>query len=213
MSEPAAAPVRFVVYSDYLCPWCQNVAVRLERVAQEFAGQAEFVWKSYLLRTSPRTADLEKFRAYTRGWERIGAEPEAGEFVPWQGDEGPPSHSVPPHRVAKAAARVGPGAFARMHARLMRAYFVESRDITSWDVLEALWRELELPAEGFAVAHQQDILQAVLDDHREAHALGATGVPALRLEGNDAVIVGAHPRELYERWVRKTLERGAAASA
>ena len=34
-----------------------------------------------------------------------------------------------------------------------------------------------------------------------------TGVPAVRLVGNDAVIVGAHPFELYQRWVTRTLER------
>ncbi len=47
----------------------------------------------------------------------------------------------------------------------------------------------------------------ILQQHAEAQALGVTGVPAMRLVGNDAVIVGAHPYELYQRWATRVLER------
>ena len=32
-----------------------------------------------------------------------------------------------------------------------------------------------------------------------------TGVPAVQLEGNPAIIVGAHPLELYRRWMSRIL--------
>ena len=38
----------------------------------------------------------------------------------------------------------------------------------------------------------------------------------MRMEGNDALIVGAHPLDLYRRWVERTLAArgdGAARSA
>ena len=124
-------PLRLIVYSDYLCPWCYLGTVRLRRIGEEFGDRVQFEWRSFLLRPEPdprRT--LEKFRAYTQSWQRVAAEPDAPPFRVWQSDAGPPSHSIPPHLVAKAAATVGPDAFHRMHDRLMQAYFTENRDIT-----------------------------------------------------------------------------------
>jgi predicted DsbA family dithiol-disulfide isomerase len=188
--------------------------VRLRRIEEEFAGQVELSWRSFLLRPDPSPGrDLEKFRAYTRSWRRIGAEDDAGDFTEWSTDAGPPSHSIPPHRLAKAAARLGEAAFRRMHEGLMRAYFCENRDITDDATQRALWQELELPAEGLALRDDPAILAEILAEHREALDRGATGVPAIRLESNDAVIVGAHPVELYRRWVTRTLARREAGES
>ncbi len=213
--------LRFIVYSDYLCPWCVNADHRLRRLEQEYEGRVELEFKSYLLRphprpepASPEDADraLEKFRRYTENWQRIGSEPDAGQFRVWQGDEGPPSHSVPAHAVAKAAARLGREPFRRMHERLLHAYFVENRDISREPVLRELWQELELDPDGFEARSESQLLEQVQADHEEALRLGATGVPAVRLDGNEAVIVGAQPAELYQRWIERTLARRAAGA-
>jgi predicted DsbA family dithiol-disulfide isomerase len=198
-------PVRFVVYYDYLCPWCYNGSVRMQRLREEFDGCMELEWRSFLLRPAPPSGrDLEAFRAYTRSWRRPEAEPDAGCFRVWEGDAGPPSHSVPPHRVAKAAAEIG--AFGAVHDRLLRAYFAENRDISDRDTLRRIWEETGLPEAGFARAWDEDLLSAVLADHDEALERGVTGVPAVRLVGNDAVIVGAQPLELYRRWAQRALD-------
>ena len=207
--------LRFVVYSDYLCPWCYNASVRLLKLEAEYAGAVELDWRSYLLRPEPRTrsnaaAALEKFRHYTESWMRPASEAESGDFQVWSSDEGPPSHSIPAHRVSKAASRVGPEAFTAMHERLMKAYFAENRDISCMENLRALWDEIGLPGDGFEVAGESELLDEILADHREAQEFGATGVPAVRLDGNPAVIVGAHPMDLYRRWVDRSLERVAA---
>jgi predicted DsbA family dithiol-disulfide isomerase len=199
-------PVRFVVYSDYLCPWCYNASVRLHRLRDEFAGRVELEWRSFLLRPEPSPdRDLEKFREYTRSWMRPGGEEDGGSFRVWESDEGPPSHSVPPHLVAKAAARVSAEAFDRMHDRLLRAYFRENRDISRPETLRALWKELELPDEALARADDPDVLRQVIQEHNEALECGASGVPAVRLASNDAVITGAQPYALYQRWAERAL--------
>jgi predicted DsbA family dithiol-disulfide isomerase len=197
--------VRFRVWYDYLCPWCYNGAVRLEKLQHEFPGRVEVEWKAFLLRPAARPGrDVERFRAYTESWLRVGAEEDAGRFRVWQGDAGPPSHSVPAHRVAKAAAEQG--GFDALHARLLHAYFAENRDVSDEDTLRALWSEAGLPEEGFARAWEDDLLSAVLADHDAAREAGVTGVPAVQLAGNDAVIVGAQPLELYRRWVQRALD-------
>jgi predicted DsbA family dithiol-disulfide isomerase len=209
VERPAAGVVRFVAYSDYLCPWCWNVARCLEKLEREFAGHVEIEWRSYLLRPVAKAGrDLEKFKRYTESWLRPAAEPGAGPFRIWSSDEGPPTHSVPPHRVAKAAARVSADAFRRMHSRMMTAYFAENRDISSFDVLRELWDGEGLAPEAFEVAHCDEIEVQIWREFDEARTLGATGVPAIRRIDNDAVIVGAHPEQLYRQWIERSLERG-----
>lgn len=178
----------------------------------------EFEWRSYLLRPNRRKQSdgdeaLEKFRAYTRSWMKPASDSDAGDFRAWHSDEGPPSHSVPAHLVSKAAARLGPEAFQLIHERLMRAYFSESRDISCPATLLELWEEVGLPREAFEVASEPGLVDEVMAEHNEAVECGATGVPAVRLADNPAVIVGAHPIDLYRTWIERSLARREAASS
>jgi len=198
----SGAPARLIVHSDYLCPWCFNAAVRLQAIEEEFGDAVEITWRSFLLRPAPEARSMEQFRAYTRSWLRPAAEPDAGTFRVWSTDEGPPSHSLPPHLVAKAAATLGRDAFARVHAALWRAYFTESRDVTRRATLRRLWDEAGLPAEAFARAESDEIVQATLAEHDAAVRGGITGVPTVMAEGQDVAIPGALPLATYRRWVR-----------
>lgn len=198
--------LRLVVYSDYLCPWCYNAAVRLERLEEELGGQIELSWRSYLLRPEPdprRT--LEKFRRYTQSWLTPAGEPDAGTFQTWQGDAGPPSHSIPPHLVAKAAASLDGAAFRRVHRALLGAYFGHSRDVTERDTLRAIWLECGLPEQELGRADEPRFLEQTLAEHAEAVRLGMNGVPSVHVEGDDAFVTGAYPLEMYRRWVTRRL--------
>ena len=160
-----------------------NADVRLRRLEEQYAGRLELEFRAFLLRPEPRPVPeneehaaraLEKFRLYTKSWERVAADADSGELRVWQTDEGPPSHSIPAHLVAKAAARLGRDAFRRMHERLLCAYFVESRDISREEVLRDLWRELELDEDAFEAHRDPALLKEVIDQHNEAIELGAT---------------------------------------
>lgn len=198
------------VWSDYLCPWCNVAATRLHRIEDEFGADVELRWRSFLLRPEPAPGrDLAKFRRYTELWQRAAEEEPAAEFRAWASDEGPPSHSVPAHLVAKAAATLGPDAFQRMHRALLHAYFVESRDISNARTLAALWSEAGLPGAELARAADPELLRCVTEEHDQAVELGVSGVPAVRMVGNDVAISGAQPLEVYRRWVRRALEARA----
>ncbi|MDG2052148.1 MAG: DsbA family protein [Myxococcota bacterium] len=207
--------LRFIVYSDYLCPWCFNASVRLRRLEEEYAGDIALDWRSYLLRPEPRRskdpqAALEKFRRYSQSWEVPGSEEDSGDFTVWASDEPPPSHSVPAHRAAKAAKAIGEEAFRVFHDRLMGAYFTENRDISSEQVQRELWAEVDLPEPAWKRSQAPEVLQAILAEHEEARSFGATGVPAVRRDDNPAIIVGAHPVALYRRWIERSLARAAS---
>jgi predicted DsbA family dithiol-disulfide isomerase len=180
--------------------------VRLRRIEAEFGERVHLEWRSFLLRPRPDPGrTLEQFRAYTRSWLRVAADPDGGTFRVWESDAGPPSHSVPPHLVAKAAATLGAAAFQRMHERLLHAYFAENRDITDTETLQALWHEVDLPEEAFTRAADPALLQATMAQHNEAIEYGVTGVPAVRVDGRDGVVIGAQSLELYRHWINRLL--------
>jgi predicted DsbA family dithiol-disulfide isomerase len=171
---------------------------------EEFGDSLEIEWRSFLLRPRPaEKRDLEKFTRYTQSWLRPAAEPDAPRFRVWESGEGPPSHSVPPHLVAKAAATLGDESFREIHLRLMRAYFGENRDITAAPTLRAVWSEAGLPVSEFERSEQPALLAETLEEHREAIARGVTGVPASGVAGSDVYVVGAHPLELYRHWISR----------
>ena len=198
--------VDLIAWSDYLCPWCYNAAVRLRRLEDDLGDQVHVDWRTFLLRPeSDPNRTLDAFRAYTRSWLRPAAEPDGGTFRVWATDEGPPSHSIPPHLVAKAAAALGRDAFRAMHERLLHAYFAENRDITKAETLYALWREVGLDDAGFARAGDQAVLREVVEQHNDAVRRDVSGVPAVMMEGVDVPMVGALPYETYRRWVDRRL--------
>jgi predicted DsbA family dithiol-disulfide isomerase len=175
-------------------------------VEEEFAGLVRVDWRSFLLRPRPTPGrSLEKFREYTQSWLRPAADPDGGTFRVWQTDAGPPSHSVPPHLVAKAAATLGESEFRRIHDKLLHAYFAENRDITDAATLRAIWQEADLPAAEFARSENPELVRTVLQQHNEAIEWGVTGVPAVRMEGREGVVIGAQPVDVYRRWIRRSL--------
>ncbi|MFI5318328.1 MAG: DsbA family protein [Myxococcota bacterium] len=195
-------PLRLQVFSDFLCPWCHLAAHRLAIVEAENAGAVDFEWKSYLLRPRPDPQrDLAKFVRYTQGWSRPAAEPDAPRFRVWEGSEGPPTHSIPAHLVARAAQRQSPASGRALRECLLRAYFEESRDISSAATLGALWQEAGLPSAAFGGSGDPELLRETLADHDEAAELGITGVPAVRVAGADAFVMGAQPLDVYRRWI------------
>jgi len=198
--------IRLEVFSDYLCPWCHLAAHRLRLVEAENAGALALDWRSYLLRPHPRESrELLEFVRYTQGWSRPAAEPDAPRFRVWESSEGPPTHSIPAHVVARAARRRGEAEGRAMHERLLSAYFEENRDISSEPVLRELWRDAGLPDAGFAACADPALVRETIDDHNQAVELGMTGVPAVRVAGSDAFLMGAQPLDVYRRWVAKLL--------
>ena len=180
--------------------------MRLRRIEDELGDDVRIATRSFLLRPRPDPArTLERFREYTRSWLRPASDPDAPPFRVWATDAGPPSHSVPPHLVAKAAATLGDDAFRRIDQALFRAYFAENRDITDQATLLALWREAGLPEDAFARAADPALAERVFAEHEEALVHGVTGVPAVRMEGRPGLVVGAQPYETFRTWIRRAL--------
>lgn len=179
----------------------------MQMLQREFGAALQIEWRSFLLRPEPHERSLEEFRTYTRSWLRVASDAPSGEFRPWSTEAGPPSHSIPPHLVAKAAASLGDEAFDRIHLALLKGYFTDNRDITAEGTLRAIWSETGLPPAEFERSKEDALLQQVLAEHNEAIECGATGAPAFRTADNDVAITGAHPVELFRNWFNRKLAR------
>ena len=168
----------------------------------------ELRYKSFLLRPSPQAEPrtLEAFRQYTESWRRPAEEEPAATFQVWQSDEGPPTHSVPPHLVAKAAEQLDAACYERLHWSLLEAYFCHNRDITAEHVLLELWLEAGLPEADFRARLREELAQEIVDDHTEAMQNGASGVPAVRTASGFGVVMGAQPVEAYHAWINKLVQ-------
>lgn len=175
---------------------------------EEFGDRLALEWRSFLLRPHAEgQRNLEKFRGYTQSWLRVAEDQPAGDFRPWSTDENPPTHSVPPHLVAKAAAELGDEAFHCVHDALLKAYFVENRDVSSDATLSAIWQDCGLDAAEFARRENPALLKTVIDEHNEAINCGATGAPAFRMAHMDTAIVGSHPVPVLQRWINRVLDQ------
>jgi predicted DsbA family dithiol-disulfide isomerase len=95
------------------------------------------------------------------------------------------------------------------HNHLMDAYWSEAQDLGNPEVLRALAAEVGLEGADDVLA-----TDAYADDVRrataEAHAMGITGIPAFVLDRR-LLVLGAHPKETFERAFAQLAEAGRAA--
>lgn len=211
MSRSNGRPVTFTAFSDFLCPWCYIGALRLDRVRRRHEGDLVIEWKSFLLRPEPSTPDLERFRGYTRSWQRPAAMEPAAQLHPWSGDASPPSHSVPTAVAGKVAATFGQEAYDRYHLALFRAYFVEHRTVSEEAVQLDVAASVGLDRDEFARRLREDVrvhLEAVFDDYSDAFAAGILAVPTVVVGGGE-VVGGAVDETTYE----EAYERACAAAS
>jgi len=190
------APVRLDVFSDYLCPWCYNAAVRLREIQQAYGDRVRVHWRTFPL--IPGEQPDRRVTQKTRdGWQRIGAEEPRACFGPPEVDAPLPSSSIPALTAAKCAERQGEAAFERFHARLFAALFHDHLDIARPDVLRTLARETALDLARFEADYAGEAYEAVLRDCAEGAAwFGVSGLPTVILN-EKLSLVGAVPVERY----------------
>ena len=201
-------PVRFTVWSDFLCPWCYVAAVRLHELHREVGDDVLTIeWRSFMLRPHPEDRPLEKFTRYTQSWVRpADAEPAAEFHTPWSGDHRPPSDSRPSLIAGKAVLHAfGADAFDRFHLALMHAYFAENRTISERAVILDVASTVGLDADELdrrLAADAVDLVAQVVADHKAALANGIAAVPSV-LINDEHLLQGAMALEQYRKVVAR----------
>ncbi len=178
-------------------------------MAQHFGDQVDITWKSFLLRTEPKTSDRESFVEYTQGWRRMSEMEPRTNFVPWSTDSEPPSSSIPAQVTHKVVEASWPDAARPLHQRLLEAYFSENRTISDWSVLADVVSEVGVDRSDFlAVLDEQREVMAktVIEEHNEAIEQGITAVPTV-LINNVLPVPGAQDSASYIQWIQSVIDR------
>lgn len=194
-------PVKIVVYSDYLSPWCYIAAVRLYELEEEYGNRINITWRSYPLvveeipnrRISPHSVESRR---------RAVSEEDKISFSPWNADEPYPASSMPALRAVKCAQLQGEEAFQHFHMALFRAFFEESMNIADREVLIGLAKRTGLDVERFSSDFSRSLLEEeVLAEYEEGRAeYEGWGIPIV-IVGGRYPITGAVPIALYRRAV------------
>jgi len=160
------------VWSDVVCPWCYIGKRRFEEAQRrltadpEFDEDIEIVYRPYQLdpRAAPgATMPVAEAYAHKFGGPEAAARimdqitgVAAGEGLDFHLERARRANTRDAHRLLAHALDHGPaGGQADLKERLLRAYFVEGRDVSDPDVLCALAAEAGIPA---------DEARRVLDD-------------------------------------------------
>jgi predicted DsbA family dithiol-disulfide isomerase len=202
----AASPLRFTVWSDFLCPWCYVAAVRLDALHHEVGDVISIEWRSFLLRPRPDARSLEAFTRYTEHWARPAAAEPLAAFRTWSGESAPPSHSMPSAVAGKAVLHeFGSEGFDHFHLALMRAYFSDNRTISDRDVILDVATAVGLDADVLSARLDTDgdaFEAEVVADHKDALARGIAAVPTVVID-DEYVLQGALSLEQYEKVVAR----------
>jgi predicted DsbA family dithiol-disulfide isomerase len=193
-------PVDITVYSDYLCPWCCVLAVRLRRVKEEYGESASITWKSRPLMVGDVPGrQISPHSVASR--MRAGLE-EEGLFNPWDENQPYPSSSMPAQVASKSALLQGEEAFERFHTAVFQAFFRDCRDISESEILFSLAANAGLDMEKFDTDSKSDKRrQEVMADVEEVRSqYEGWGVP-LTVVGGRIPIEGAAPTAVYSRAV------------
>ena len=128
----APPPLRILVWSDYVCPFCYLELPILDRLQAEFDGPIEIDWRAFELRPEP-VPTLDPGGEYLhRVWNQS---------VYPMADERGMTLRLPPvqprSRKALEAAEFAreAGRFDPMHRALFKAFFEDGRDLADHGVL------------------------------------------------------------------------------
>jgi predicted DsbA family dithiol-disulfide isomerase len=95
------------------------------------------------------------------------------------------------------------GRFGPMHLELMKAYWIEGRDVSDIDVLREVAARAGVDVAGMESAIRENRFGDYLDARRaEAEELGINGIPA-HVIADRYLVMGAQPYDLFERVMAK----------
>jgi len=155
---------------------------------------------------------VTEFDEYIASHFRRANEAEPGViFNPWK--SGPyPRWGMPALIASKAAALQGREKWRRFHLAVMKAFYTESRDISSPRVLEEIGREAGLDMEAFT-GRMSDAQFETLVYEETRHAqeqYGISSIPALVIQ-NRFLVEGAVPLSRYRQVLNEVRSAGSAS--
>lgn len=200
--------MRVDIWSDLVCPWCYLGKRRFEKALSTFAGRddVEVIHRSFQLDPSiPKGQSLRARDMLTRKYRMtepqvIAAQESleqlaAAEGLEYHLAESRTGNTMDAHRLVHLGREQG--IQDAVVERLFHANFTENRSLFDAESLTALGTEAGLQDVGELLRgdrYEGDVVA----DHRQAHELGARGVPFFVINGLYSVS-GAQSTETFEQ--------------
>lgn len=225
-----AAPLTIEIWSDVVCPWCYIGKRRFERALRRLGDDPELgfdletdldvSYRAFQLDpTAPPGASQPVIEAYTKkfgGVERAQTiidqvtEAAAGDGLEFRLDIAQRANTLQAHRLLWWAERAStPVAQSELNEAMLRAYFVEGRDIGDVAVLADVAAALGADSDevvGFLESGEGTT--EVAEQLERAADLGITAVPTFVVNGEWG-IPGAQDSDTFEHLLRRLLLRRA----
>jgi predicted DsbA family dithiol-disulfide isomerase len=206
------------IWSDLVCPWCYLGKRRFETALAVFAhgDRVEVVHRSFQLDPSiakgvtVRTRDMLMRKYRMTESQVIASQTRLEELAAVEGleyhlAEAHTGNTLDAHRLVHLGREQG--IQDAVIERLFRAHFTENRSLFDSASLASLGSEAGLQGvEALLDSHRYE--DAVAADHRQAHELGANGVPFFVFDGRYGVS-GAQSVEVFA----DALDRAARSSS
>ncbi len=209
--------MKIEIWSDYVCPFCYIGKRTLEQALEKsgFHSQAEITFKAYQLDPAAPVdstvpvyeslakktgATIEQAKEMTKGVaahaRSVGLE--------YNFDDMMNGNTMAAHRLMKWAEEQGKDAY--LAELLMRAYFVEGKNVSKVEVLVEAAEAAGLPKDKVAeVLASEQFHEDVEADITEARQIGVQGVPFFVINRKYA-ISGAQPLEAFVDSIREIAE-------
>ena len=200
--------MRVDIWSDLVCPWCYLGKRRFEKALSLHSPDAsvEVVHRSFQLDPSLpkgqslRARDMLMLKYRMTEAEVVDAQERleglaAAEGLEYHLSESRTGNTMDAHRLVHLGRERG--IQDAVIERLFRAHFTENRSLFDGDSLAALAMEAGLgDVQGFLRGSAYE--DEVIADHRQAHELGARGVPFFVIDGRYGVS-GAQSVEVFSQ--------------
>lgn len=196
------------IWSDVVCPFCYIGKRKFEAALAQFenASEVELVWHSFLLDPDLKSDGNTSLYEYLAERKGISVEQskqmhqqvtdmakEVG--LDYHFENAVVANSIDAHRLLQLAKQHGLGDAAK--EQLFKAYFIDGKNIGSYETLQAIGENIGLDAATVAdVLASNAYLAEVQADVAEAQRIGVRGVPFFVFDRKYA-ISGAQPAEAF----------------
>ncbi|WP_236978890.1 DsbA family oxidoreductase [Membranihabitans maritimus] len=203
------------IWSDIACPWCYIGKRRFESALEQFpeSGNIDIEWKSFQLapdlKTDPMSNNLkylsdkygvsmDQARDMTDRVSHIAAT----EGLEYDLDNSKKANTFNAHRMIHFAKKSGKQGEAK--ERLLKAYFIEGKNVDDVDTLISLGEEIGLAAKELSKILESSGLfsEEVKSDIAEARQLGIGGVPYFVIDRKYG-ISGAQEQDIFLQTLKK----------
>lgn len=196
------------VWSDYVCPFCYIGKRRMEEAIHQldFKSEIEVEFKSFELDpNAPKSyeGNINELIAKKYGIPVSQAKASNDQIVAQAKAMGlnydfnnmKPTNTFDAHRLAHYASTQGKQ--EKLSERLLSAYFTEGKDLSSYEILASLAKEVGLDYNDvIRILESDQFKDVVRQDESDARSLNISGVPYFVINGKYA-ISGAQPTDVF----------------